>query len=203
MKYILPKTHLSWSAINTWNTNPERFRREYFEGGEKLNTKYLKFGSGIAKLIEQGKHKEILPDLPTYEVPEFEMRCEVGDVPMLGYIDSYDPWNNVFYEFKTGKIPWTQEKVQKHDQLLVYAVMLKHSVGEAPKYCDLVWIETEDYNPQQMDFWRDEEPRIHVTGKIKVFHRVFHPKEIERMEQLIKQSAEEISEAYQSFIKEI
>ncbi len=200
---ILPKKHLSWSAINCWMSNPERFRREYFENGQKLDTKYLRFGKGIAKLIEEGKHKELLPDLVVYEKPEFEIRVEVMGVPMLAYLDGYDPVNNVFLEYKTGKIPWTQAKVQKHDQLTLYATMLKALTGKMPEYCDLYWIETQDGSVEVDDFWRTNEQQINVTGKIVPFHREFDEREVDRMEFLIQKTADEISDAYQEFIKEI
>ena len=202
-KYLLPKTHLSWSAINCWMTNPERFRREYFENGDKLDTKYLRFGKGMAKLIEEGKHKELLPDLTLYSKPEFELRCEIFGVPMLGFIDSYDPENNVFIEIKTGKNPWDQRKVQKHDQLTLYATMLKHITGKMPEYCDLIWIETKEGPTEVNDFWRDNEKEINVTGKIVPFRREFDEREVDRMEFLVQKAAEEISEAYREFIKEI
>lgn len=202
-KLILPKNHLSWSSINCWMSNPERFRREYFEGGPKLDTKFLRFGKGIAELIESGKHKELLPDLPVYEKVEFEIRCEVMGVPMLAYLDSYDPINNVFTEFKTGKHAWTQAKVQKHDQLTLYATMLKALTGKMPEYCDLYWIETKEGTVEVEDFWRSNEKEINVTGRIIPFHREFDEREVDRMEFVIQKSAEEISEAYQEFIKEI
>ncbi len=202
-KLILPKPHLSWSAISCWQSSPERFRREYFENGKKLDTKYLRFGGAIAKLIEEGKHKEILPDLVVYPKPEFEIRCEVAGVPMLAYLDGYDPEKNVFGEYKTGKIPWTQAKVQKHDQLVVYAAMLKQLTGKLPEYCDLYWIETKEGAKEVEDFWRSNEKEVNVTGRIIPFHREFDEREIDRMEFVIQKAAEEISEAYQEFIKEI
>ena len=202
-KLILPKKHLSWSAMNCWMSNPERFRREYFECSDKLDTKYLRFGKGIAKMIEDGKHKELLPDLVVYEKPEFEIKCEVAGVPMLSYLDSYDPTTNVFREYKTGKHAWTQAKVQKHDQLTLYATMLKHLTGKMPEYCDLDWIETKEGAVEVDDFWRTNEKAINTTGRIVSFHREFDEREIDRMEYLIAKSAEEISEAYQKFIQEI
>ncbi len=202
-KLILPKKHLSWSSINCWMTNPERFRREYFEDGQKLDTKYLRFGKGIAKLIEEGKHTELLPDLVVYDKPEFEIRCDVVGVPMLAYLDGYDSERNVFLEYKTGKHPWTQAKVQKHDQLTLYATMLKAIIGKMPEYCDLYWIETKDGVAEVEDFWRTNEKEINVTGRIVPFHREFDEREIARMEFIIQKAAEEISEAYQDFIKEI
>ena len=202
-KLILPKPHLSWSAINCWMSNPERFRREYFENSDKLDTKYLRFGKGIAKMIEDGQHKELLSDLVVYNKPEFEIRCTVMGVPMLAYLDSYDSVNNVFREYKTGKHPWTQSKVQKHDQLTLYATMLKQLTGKMPEYCDLDWIETKDGVSEVEDFWRTNEKTINVTGRVVSFHREFDEREVDRMESLIQKAAEEISDAYQEFIKEI
>lgn len=202
-KLILPKPHLSWSQLTCWESNPVRYRKEYFEAGDKLDTKYLRFGKGIAGMIEEGKHKQLLPDLVVYDSPEYEIKTTVLGVPILSYIDSYDSVNNVFREYKTGKIPWTPAKVIKHGQLMFYAVALKHSVGEAPEYCDLDWIQTKEGALEVDDFWRQNQKQVQVTGKIKPFHRRFSDSEIEKMEKRIRKAAEEISEAYQEFIKEI
>ena len=107
-KLILPKPHLSWSQMACWLSNPTRFRREYFEAGHKLDTKYLRFGKGIAQLVEEGKHKELLPDLVVYDKPEFEIKTDVLGVPILSYLDTYNSADNTFREYKTGKLPWTQ-----------------------------------------------------------------------------------------------
>ncbi len=202
-KLILPKPHLSWSSINCWMTNKERFRREYFENADRLDTKYLRFGKGIAKMIEDGQHKELLPDLPVYDCPEFEIRVEIMGVPMLAYIDCYDSQSGNFLEYKTGKHPWTQAKVQKHDQLTLYATMLKHKTGKMPEYCDLIWIETVEGGVEVEDFWRTNEKALNVTGKLVTFRREFDEREIDRMEDIIVKYAEEISDAYKNFIKEI
>jgi len=184
-------------------TNPDRFRREYFECGKKMDTKYLRFGKDVAGLIETGKHKELLPDLLVYDTPEFEIRTDVCGVPILSYLDSYDSKNNVFYEFKTGKAPWTQAKVIKHGQLVFYATALKHSTGKMPEYCDLQWIQTKDGKTEGTDFWREGEDIINVTGYIKSFHREFDEREIDKMQDTIVRCAYEISNAYQNFLQEI
>lgn len=200
---MLPKPHLSWSQMSCWLSNPTRYRKEYFEAGEKLDTKYLRFGKGIAGLIEEGKHKELLPDLVVYDKPEFEIKTVVAGVPVLSYLDSYDSVNNVFREYKTGKLPWNQSRVQKHDQLVFYATALKWSVGKMPEYCDLDWIQTKEGGVELEDFWRSNERQINVTGLIKEFHREFDEREVERMENLIVKVATEISEAYLKFLEEI
>jgi len=201
---ILPKPHLSWSQMNVWLTNRERYKREYFDDGKKLDTKFLKFGKNIAELIEQGLHKQLLPDLEVYDSPEFKIECKVrGIVPCLSFIDSYDSVQNVFREYKTGKIPWTKAKVQKHDQLVFYATALKACGKPMPEYCDLDWIETIESEQERVDFWREQPKMIQVTGRIISFHREFDSREIDRMEDLIVRCAEEISEAYKEHLSDL
>lgn len=203
-KLILPKPHISWSQLSCWISNPARYRQEYFENGKKLDTKFLTYGKNIATLIEEGRHKVLLPDLETYDTPEHEIKCKVGHiVPCLSFIDSYDSIRNVFREYKTGKIPWTKAKVQKHDQLTFYATMLKWSIGKMPEYCDLDWIETKEVKEETTDFWREGSTIITVTGRIITFHREFDEREIERMEETIIRVAWEISDAYQNYLNEI
>lgn len=203
MKYILPKPHLSWSAFDLWNKNPDRFRREYFEAGRRLDTKFLQFGKGIAKSIEDGSYKEALPELIVYPAVEYKINVEIRGVPLLSFVDSYDPGTHTFREYKTGKHPWDQSKVQKHGQLLFYAMALRALTGEMPAYCDLDWIETTEKQGENDDFWAKVDKKLSLTGKIVSFHRIFDIREIERMEDEIERAAMQISEAYQKFIKEI
>lgn len=206
---VLPKPHISWSQLSCWLQNPARYRREYFEDGKKLDTKYLTLGKNIAKLIENGQHKTLLPDLECYDTPEHEIKCKVRGVPILSYLDSYNKVQtievpaNVFREYKTGKVPWDRARVQKHDQLPFYATALKWSVGMMPVYCDLDWIETKETAQETVDFWREGDKIVHVTGRIVSFHREFDEREIERMEDLIERVAWQISDAYQDYLKEI
>ena len=202
-KLILPKPHISWSSMSCWITSPARFRREYFECGKKLDTKYLRYGKDIAGMVEKGTHKKLLPDLIVYPVREHEIRVNIKGVPVLSFLDDYDPDRNIFREKKTGKIPWTQAKVIKHGQLVFYATALKHSTGKMPKYCDLDWIETKEGSIKVNDFWRDNEKAVQVTGRIQSFHRKFDEREITKMEKLIVKSAKEISNAYITFLEEI
>jgi hypothetical protein len=202
-KLILPKKYLSWSQLSCWLSNPTRYRKEYFEAGAKLDTKYLRFGKGVAELVEKGLHKTLLPDLVVYDKPEFEIKTNVLGVPILSYLDTYNSADNTFREYKTGKIPWTKAKVVKHGQLVFYATTLKHSTGKMPEYCDLDWIQTKEGGMEVEDFWRSNEKQINVTGIIKSFHRPFDEREIDKMQDLIVRCANEISDAYKKFLAEI
>lgn len=207
---MLPRRHLSWTQMSCWRSSKDRYRREYFEKGRKLDTKYLQFGKGIASAIENGTHKEMLPDLEVFSKPEYKIEVEVGGVPLLCFLDSYEPAPvHEFWEYKTGKrlksgdAPWNLAKVQKHDQLLFYAVALRAQTGKMPERCRLAWIETKEESVDPEDFWSQFDKKLAVTGLVKSFEREFDERELDRMEEEIVDIAEEISEAYRAFISEL
>lgn len=191
---MLPRGYLSYSQMTCWLTNRERFRREYFENGKKLNTKYLTFGKGTA---EERSRRTLLPG----QVTELKIRVLIRGVPVLSFIDFYDASLHEFEEDKTGKVPWTQAKVQKHEQLAYYATVLKAYFGTMPARCRLNWLETEEGSGD--DFWARAEKKLKLTGKTVQFVREFDGREVDRMERLILKSAIEISNAYKLFIREI
>jgi hypothetical protein len=202
-KLLLPRGYLSPSQMEVFLTNPERYRREYFENKDKFSTKFTEFGTKVHKLAEENKHKDILPDLVIYDVRELNIRQDVLGVPTFSKIDSYDPVNNVFRDLKTGLSPWTKAKVIKSNQFLFYAVVLKHKYGKAPEYCHVDWAETKIGEPVGDQGGLQNEPGLNLTGRLFTFQRNFDEREIERMENLILKTAEQISEAYINFLKEI
>ncbi len=228
-KLILPKSYLSWSQMYCWMNNPARYRKEYFNDGEKLDTRFLRFGSAFSKLVEdlgeimkripnrylaiQELKKEypmdenmesVLMELDIEGESEFEINCLVaGQVRIKAFLDKYRHRDGSIGEFKTGLQPWTMARVQKHDQLLVYGVALKACGKPFPPYADLHWIETKETSVETVDFWRSGEKVISATGKIKTFHREFDEREFDRMQELIIRVAREISDAYQDHLAQI
>lgn len=228
-KLILPKPHLSWTQLEMWTKSEARYRREYFDSSKKLDTKYLRFGGKFAQMIEDMEEimkrtndralaieelsreypmtenmKAVLADIEIEGVSEYEIRTKVMHiVPCFSKLDKYNPLDNSIREYKTGKVPWTQAKVQKHDQLVFYATMLKWEGKPIPEFCDLDWIETKETQEESVDFWRESGKILDVTGRILSFRREFDEREIERMEELIVKTAWEISEAYQETLSEL
>lgn len=227
-KLILPKPHLSWTQLEMWTKSEARYRREYFDSAKKLDTKYLRFGGKFASMVEEMEEilartndraiaieelarqhpmtdnmKAVLMDLEIDGISEYEIRTKVkGIVPCFSFLDKYNPIENAIREYKTGKIPWTQAKVQKHDQLVFYATMIKWEGKPMPEYCDLDWIETKETEQESVDFWREQPKVLDVTGRILSFRREFDEREIERMEDLIVKTAWEISDAYQEHLSD-
>ncbi len=239
-KLILPKPHLSWSQLNMWVTNRERYKREYFDAAQKLDTRYLRFGKGVAEMVEElcfhlkmvgtrekavdmlaqkwpmtEDMRKVMMELEIEGISEYQIGnsgapddptpiCKVGGiVPILCYLDKYVDKHNAIREYKTGKVEWTKAKVQKHDQLLYYAVGLMETGKPMPLYADLDWIETKETETERVDFWRDGDKIVEVTGRIKSFHREFDEREIERMRELIIRVGWEISDAYQENISQL
>lgn len=225
-KIVLPKPHLSWSQLDIWEHNPERYKREYFESGKKLDTRFLTFGKGIASMVEELCElqktlgtKELalaelvklhgldydtetaLRELETDGVSEFKIECIIRGVPLLSYVDKYLPEINEFREYKTGKHAWTQAKVQKHGQLLFYAIGLRSLNGAMPDGCHLDWLETAESSGEDQDFWVTEK-KLALTGKVKSFRRNFDERELDKMEERIEKAAHEISDAYRKWIEE-
>jgi len=231
VELILPKPYLSWSQMEIWEKSPERYAQEYFVKGKKLDTPALRFGKRIAELLEdykeiqkslsldehpmaiiilKEKHNldditaETIAKIESYDVSEHKMVTNLSGVPVLSFIDSYCPNTALFREYKTGKVPWTQAKVQRHGQLAFYAAALRAITGDYPAYCHLDWIETSDtYEPTgdlEADFFNENKKELRLTGKIVSFKREFDVREIDRMEERIIKAATEISEAYKKFI---
>lgn len=62
-KLILPKGYLSYSQWDLWIKNPNRYRREYFENADRLDTVYLRFGGQFSKMVEAlGERMQHIPN---------------------------------------------------------------------------------------------------------------------------------------------
>jgi len=202
-KYLLPKPHLSWSQFTCWKSNQERYIREYMLNGEKLDTNALRFGKSIASDIEEGKFQEKIPTLTVYSEIEYEIRTDCEGVPILSYLDTYDPILNMFREYKTGKVKWTNTKVQKHDQLTFYALAIKLKHGTMPESCTLDWLVTKHKKAKKPGGLHNSSETIALTGEIHSFVRYFDERELDRMQKEIVRTAQEITEAYRRLISEI
>lgn len=73
-KLILPKGYISYSQMDCWMKNPSRYVREYFEAGEKLDTRYLQFGGKFSRMIE--RLCEIMETIPNRQLAIAELKKE-------------------------------------------------------------------------------------------------------------------------------
>lgn len=168
----LPRGYLSWSQFDLFNRNEDAYIREYIQGEERRNgwaqERAMEFGKTIAQVLEGTDTDDDIVALmkatvPKYQKSEYEVKASLKakgrEVMLLGKLDSYEHTDiPKFLEYKTGKWKWTQEKANKHGQLLFYKVMLWINLGKIAD-SKLVWIPTEESDIGELCL-SGEEPKV-------------------------------------------
>lgn len=113
---------LSWSAISSFEYDPDQWYKRYILGEKEKGSKEMEFG----KLVGQKLAFEptFLPEVPRLPIFEHRLLTNYNGIPLVGYIDSLSLDHRILYEYKTSKTPWTQRKVDLHGQITFYALML-------------------------------------------------------------------------------
>lgn len=211
MEYNLPKGYLSYSSMQLWKGAKDQFRRKYYsDEAYDFNTAYTQFGKEIAETLEDealtAEHP-ILSQIPSYDIPEYPVEHTIEGVPIKGYIDSFCPYGFKILEYKTGirakngKPAWSHLKVRRHEQLLLYSLLIKEMHGYVDPTVTLVWMETKWGEHCTETYFNDKAftkcgPQLELTGHFKTFDRTIEDWEHLKMKQEIVRIATEISEDY-------
>jgi hypothetical protein len=206
MDIKLPREYLSYSAIDLWCKNKEEYRNRYYRGIKPKDTPYTLFGREVHEKLE---NTDELQHIPRYPKAEIEIKTEIEGVPLLGYIDRFDPEEYRFLDYKTsirnkdGSSKWNDVAVQKLDQLPFYSMLIKEKYGEVHPEAKLIWLETAwreaEYavSSQMLTINSDE---LELTGHFEEFTREIEEWERSRMKEWIVEKAGEISEDYKAFL---
>ena len=101
--------------------------------------------------------------MPPVKEREKEFLVDFEGIPLLGKLDGFSLKEDlaVIDEYKTGKHPWTQNKVDSHEQLTFYAIMVWKKLGIPLEqiYIRLHWLET----------CEDLDGSIFLTGRVEHF----------------------------------
>lgn len=198
-KYFLPKPYLSYSAMNDFYYNRQRFQDKYYRGLEGFITPELIFGKKIGEMLEHGD--DSLAHISHGDVAEKELKFEVDGIPVLGFIDSFRTEDSFIFEFKTGKTPWTQGRVDKHFQLDVYSLGVEILEGKVNDECMLIWMETQKREkPMGGRATHAGAYEIEFTGKVKEFTRTITAADREAAYNKIITIAQDISEDYTDWL---
>jgi hypothetical protein len=199
-KYYLPKPYLSYSAMNDFYYNRKRFQDKYYRGIESPATPELAFGKKIGEMLENGD--ESLAHIPHGDVAEKKLDFKVDGIPILGFVDSFRTYDNFIIEFKTGKTPWTQGRVNKHFQLDVYSLGIEILEGKVNDDCMLVWLETQKVErPIGGRIAHHDAYGIEFTGKVKEFTRTITAEDRAAAFDKIVTIAQNISEDYTDWLQ--
>ena len=130
----------SWSQHSSFEYDPAQWFNRYIMGEKMPDTPELKFGKAFADAVEWGKP---LAPLTVYAFTEHCVKAVYDGFEVLGYLDSYDK-ENLLAEYKTGKKPWTQKRVDQHGQLTFYAFLLWLRDKKKPEDLEMIlqWVPT-------------------------------------------------------------
>jgi len=166
---LRPRSHLSWTQLDTLERSEEQYRRIYIEGRPIPVNRGMALGRDVATALESGEETgDAVTDLIVAQLPKFELMdnpfkvtIKVGEVeiPLLSKLDTAKADLSAFKEYKTGVTTWDQKKADKHGQITFYCVVCEALTGKVPQDIELVYAPSE-YRP---------DGRVELTGEIKRF----------------------------------
>lgn len=143
---VLPVGHLSFSQITLWLSGRETYRKKYYPDVRPsyAQSPEMAFGNYITEEMEKGNPLfDFIPRYDTFEYPSKvvpEVNFEVEGVIIKAYIDQLWLEKVKYREQKTGRTPWTQNKVNKHIQLDLYSMLLEQHFGFVDEDTELIWV---------------------------------------------------------------
>lgn len=124
IKELLAKRALSWSAIASFEWSKEDWYKKYVLKIKQPSNPAMEFGKVVGERL--ATDTTFLPEVLRYPVFEKELRGVIGDIPLVGFLDSYDPATHHFYEYKTSANTkkWNQKSAEAHGQILFYMFLI-------------------------------------------------------------------------------
>lgn len=194
-KLLLPKGYLSYSQMNSWKWSQKKYKETYFEGKPYPTNPAMIFGKDFSEIMDDKKKTDdviiqgVVSLMPRYDTSEKEIRESIEGIKLLGYLDSYCSKTHDLYEYKTGKTPWTQYRVDEADQLTFYSMLVYLKYKVIPENISLIWAETEI-----------DDDKVRFTGNVKRFETSRELADVLNMLARTKTVAREISEAYKEYL---
>lgn len=116
---------LSWSAISSFEYEPEQWYNRYILAIEEQPSPEMIFGKFVGDKLTQAP--DFMPAIPRLKIFEHELRYTLlaktkTPIPMIGFMDAHTP-KYLMDEYKTGKKPWDQDRADSHGQIDMYLLM--------------------------------------------------------------------------------
>lgn len=150
---------LSWSAIASWEYDPEQWYTRYILNEKQKENKEMLFGKVFAQSCEDRKP---LAKVKLLKEVEYPLATIFNGIKLIGFIDTYKPHSSLG-EFKTSKKIWTQNQVDNHGQLDMYCLQLyvMHKVKPEDLKIYLQCIQTKENGDFSITF-ADSPPKVHT-----------------------------------------
>ena len=132
---LLTRRPLSWSALSSFEWDKQQWYDRYVLNIKDPPSNAMLFGKKFGEAAERG---EPMAPVTILSKMEYEFRCMFGNIPLLGFADTFDHVTmHRLGEYKTAGTAWTQDKVNKHGQLTMYAMMNLVCNQVLPEECDI------------------------------------------------------------------
>uniref|UniRef100_A0A6H1ZFR8 PD-(D/E)XK endonuclease-like domain-containing protein n=3 Tax=viral metagenome TaxID=1070528 RepID=A0A6H1ZFR8_9ZZZZ len=139
-----PKNYISYSQLISWEKG--KYYEEYILGVRRESVE-MDFGKKIADGLESGSNEKDVEFfrmwIPEVAEREKEITETIEGLPIKIKMDGFDEKPLKVSEYKTGKTPWTQGKVDKADQLTIYSMVVWHKYKKYPELT-LIWVPTKN-----------------------------------------------------------
>lgn len=124
----------------------------------------MRFGKQMGEKLAADRN--FMPEVPRLPIAEYKLEAKIDSIPLIGFIDFYDPKTHQLIELKTGK-KWSQEKVDQHGQLDMYVALLYLMDKVKPEQVEirLVWLETQEQGNFETGFVKDIKPVVFKTKR--------------------------------------
>jgi hypothetical protein len=163
-KPLFDKTRpLSWSAISSFEYDPEQWYKKYVLKQEQPTSPEMEFGKAFAQSIEDGKCKVPILMQMLQDKKEHEFKVVFGGIKLVGYADAFcDKTFRKLDEVKTGKKAWDKKRADEHGQIDMYLLMnyITNKVKPDDVECTIYWIPTQDNGDFTITFV--EPVRVHA-----------------------------------------
>lgn len=193
----------------------EGYRMRYYMNDPYFSTPYTEFGNVVGEALEYRRWDDpvlapVRGKIPQGTHPEHTLEVEVEGVPIFGKLDDFNLQTYAIEEYKTGirdengKAPWDKVRVRKHKQLTLYTLLVQRKYGTYNPEIRLTWMETKwGHICKSVEFGgtKIEEcsKGLYLTGHVESFNRTIRDWELVRMADIIRKTAEEISNDYQTW----
>ena len=217
-KYNIPGTgFMSYSKWKLWKDDPQAFVRRYFWDTKYYESEFLDLGKIFSKALDEKDEwalsmipEPVLLDVIQLDEPEYRFETYLGDVPVRGFMDTARTDLSRFGEYKTGLEPYPVERIKKYGQLDFYSAAAYVTTGSIPD-CFLQWFETTYDKKVESDLdlgdleleppkWTGKNVRF--TGKSELVEYKTTPARIDKLIKDLQNVTEEITDAYNEYLKQ-
>lgn len=195
------KCYISYSQHSKWKTSIKEYIRSYFFGERFEGNAYTDFGTKIGEALENNdfsafteREEAVLSMVTRLDEFERQIKLDLGEFYVMGYIDTNDKDCKILIDYKTGdlnKVAVYED--DKYDQLVIYAAAIEQETGKLPEQAHVELIE------RTGNAFRGE--TLELGREVVQIPQDISPEKVAQVKEDVIKVAQEISDYYAVFNK--